>query len=107
MVDGLRVGGSSAIVIVTNTSGNGANGILGILISRGHTVMRNIRVMSGDAGPSTRGPRKNVMGRRTPVRVSGLDLVSPGDNGTAHITVGRRNGGIIHVTGGSKRRVGW
>lgn len=111
MVDGLRVGGNSAICMGTNRSGNGANHILGILIGRKHTVIRNVGVMSGDAGPGTGGPRNNVIGRRTSVRVSGLGPISPGANGTAHINEGRdslRNGeALIHCSGGSKRRVGW
>ncbi len=108
MVDGLRVGGNSAICIGTNRSGNGANGILGVFIRGRHTVIRNLGVMSGDRGPDTGGPRKKVIGRRTTVRVSGLGIMSPGANGPAHVNEGLgTSNGSMHCTGGSKRRVGW
>ncbi len=104
----MRVGGNSAIFIGSNRSGNGAIHMLRIVITGRHTMIRNVGVMSGDAGPGTGGPRNNVIGRRTSVRVSGLGIISPGAKGTAHVNHhhGRTNG-LIECTGGSKRRVGW
>lgn len=107
-VTGLRVGGNSAIIIVSNGSGNGRNAIVTARPGGRHMFIRNIGAMGHRAGPSRTGPRNNVIAGRTNVRISGMVIISPRAGATAHVG-GMRNGsnGFIHTAIGSNAMLGW
>lgn len=71
-------------------------------------MIRNLGLIGHRAGPDRGGPRNNVVAGRTTVRISGMVLMSPRDNGPAHIGVIRRTSNAgIHATMGDNGTVWW
>lgn len=93
---------SSRVVIVTNGSGNGHNGILGILTG-GHLIVNNLGLIGHRAGP---GPvsnmRNNVIRGRTPLSTSGITVFGNRAGGTSHINFGMRSNGGVHIFGSAR-----
>lgn len=92
---------------MANGSGNGHNGIGGILSSNG-IVIRNVGLIGGRRGPiPTLGRPNNVIRGRTTVRISGMTVFGTTANGTSHMNFEFRSNGGIHFFGSGDRAVGW
>lgn len=101
------MGANSGIGIVAKGSGNGRKIVLGAFPGGSHIVIRNVGVIGGRHGTSRAGPANKVLRRTTPVRISGVVLVSTGANRPAHMKSGIMSNGGIHISGGANRVVSW
>lgn len=111
------MGANSAMIIVSNGSGNGRNGVATTLPGGNHIIIRNIGIIGERAGPARTGPGNKVVRGRTPVGMSGIVVLSPRAGGPAHVGGMRRGSNaciettmgdntILSGTGWTKERSG-
>lgn len=97
MVDGVFIGANSAMIILDNGSGNIGNRIVTMDPGRNGMVIGGMGMIAGRIGPHGVNSRNNLIRIRSTLCTSGIRLIYPGYNRTAHMNRGS-NG---HIYGGS------